>query len=129
LAALEPRPTGYAFALKVREETLHIERPVTRGVADVNSISRVDCRHHGVTHRAPDGLVGEVRKIFHVDRNTVVLHQCGHSGEFAVVQRDADVNHGFISSNMRGSSRHRASTSLWQYSKICRCSSGVKGQP
>ena len=67
--------------------------------------------------------------ILHVDRNAVVLHQCGHGGEFAVVQRDAEVNHGLISSNMRGSRRHRASTSLAQYSKIRRCSSGVNGQP
>ena len=73
--------------------------------------------------------VGELRKIFHVDRNAAVLHQCGHGGEFAVVQRDAEVNHGFISSNMRGSSRHSASTSLSQYSKSRRCSLGVKGQP
>ena len=114
LAGRQPRPGIVdALALKVGDPQLAMRRSSRTVVApDIDAVLRVDRRNHLVPHRAPDVLVGELLENFHVDRNAVVLHHGGHGGEFAVIERDAEVDHGSISTNMRGSKRHKASTSL-----------------
>ena len=110
LAGLEQRPAD-AFAREIGGEALHVEGPVAGGVADVDAVLRVDRRHHGVAHRAPGLSVGKLGEHLHVDRNAAVLHQRGHGGKFAVVERDAEID---FRQHVAAAALSSASTSLAQ---------------
>ena len=73
-------------------EEFHTEGPVAGGVADIDAVSRVDGRHHGVTHRAPCVFIGELVEHRHVDRHAAVLHQGGRGCKLAVVHGNAEVD-------------------------------------
>ena len=68
--------------------------PIAVGAFDVDAIFGVDDRHHRVAHVTPGMGIGELRKDFHVDRHTTILHVGGGSDERTAVQSDRQLDLG-----------------------------------
>ena len=82
-----------ALAREIGLEALHVEGPVAGGVADVDAVLRVDRRDHRVAHRsARCSLSASCANTSMSIGTPAVLHQRGRGGEFAVVQRDVEID-------------------------------------